>query len=441
MHQGDRLRVTIEDIDENGNGIASLGGKTIRVIGAVPGDDVEISIEVRARGRRSRVYYGHIIDLITPSSDRVEPRCPYFGACGGCRYQNVKYDVQLRYKRRIIYRALEKWGLDAEVDDVIPSPSIWYYRNRMDYAISYNGEVGLRRYGTWWEIVDLMECHLLSEKTGILLDIMRHFMERRGIRGWDNMKHHGFLRYMVIREGKFTNERMINIVTYKGAFKFVDELIDSYRDLATSIVWSINPTISDISVGSEIRYLYGEDHLEEEIGGYRFYIHPNVFFQTNSYQTVNLVELVKRFSGSGSRLLDIYAGLGLFSIALSSEYDSILAIEMEEASVYSGKISMKLNDVYNIKYLMGRAEDMLWKVDSDIETIILDPPRPGISARVRKGIEALGPSRIVYVSCNPDTMIRDISMLKGYSIREGIKALDMFPHTPHVESVALLERD
>lgn len=314
----------------------------------------------------------------------------------------------------------------------------------MDYAISFDGKIGLKELGNWRNILDLSECFLLSKESNKILSLTREFMSKYQIPGWDLIKHNGFFRYVVIREGKFTNERMINYVTYKGFFKYVNELINmlTSENLITSFVWSINATVTDVSYGSEIRFLWGKDHLSEKINEYKFYIHPNAFFQTNSYQTPKLVEIVKNFSSGGKVLLDLYCGVGLFAISLSPMYNEVYGIEVEENAVNSGNISLDWNGVSNVEYSIGRVEDLITLYeDLDVDTVVLDPPRPGVSKKVIKSLIRMKPREIIYVSCNPESMFRDISgLMSEYYIENHIQPIDMFPHTPHVEVIVKLVR-
>jgi|Deesub1362B_J571_1020462.scaffolds.fasta_scaffold00023_43 23S rRNA (uracil-5-)-methyltransferase RumA len=444
MRRGERLRLVVERLDIYGRGIARYGDKTIYVNYGLPGDEVEVIIDVHAKGRRGRFkeYYGNIVDLVSAGEGRIDPKCRYFGLCGGCRFQHWEYDRQLTFKREAIYDAAAKWGVETEVNPVIPSPRIWYYRNRMDYAISYDGKVGLKRYGSWSEVIDLYECYLMSPEAVKIMDITRDFMGKHGIPGWDLFKHYGLLRYIVIREGKFTGDRMAIYITYRGVMRHIESLLESLSSegIVTSIVWGINPTITDISIGKDLRFLWGEDHLTEEIKGLRFHIHPNAFFQTNSYQTIRLVEEVDRYIDGGGLLLDVYSGVGLFSLSYSNKFKEVLGIEVEEESIYSGEISLKWNNISNVRFIRGRAEDVLPRLNDDVDTVILDPPRPGITKKVRRNIEGIRPRKIIYVSCNPDTMMRDISYIEGYKLSLPIQPIDLFPHTPHIESIAVLER-
>lgn len=436
------VKVLIEKLDSKGRGIGRFNNKKIIVDYVIPGDLVEVEIYVvrKGRGGKYKEYHGKVIDILSEGEGRVKPKCSYFGLCGGCRFQNWEYKYQLKFKHNVVYEAMNKWNINGEISDVISSPRIWYYRNRMDYAISYDGKVGLKELGNWSKILDLKECYLMSQESVKIMDITREFMIKYNIPGWDLIKHEGFLRYVVVREGKYTGERMVNYITWNKFFKYIDNLVNRLKDnnLITSFVWGINPTVTDVSVGKDLRFIWGKDHITEKINNFIFHIHPNAFFQTNSYQTMTLVNIVKSLASGGNKLLDLYCGVGLFSVFLAELYNEVIGIEVEDHAIYSGNISLKWNDISNIKYICGKVEDFL-HLYKDVDTVIVDPPRPGMSNKVIKKLIQLSPKEIIYVSCNPDSMMRDISMLREkYVIDNIVYPIDMFPHTSHIEVITRL---
>ena len=435
------LTVQVENLDEKGRGVAYYEGKPIFINYAVPGDEVEVEVIKVRRGKRIKEFIGRIRKIISYGSGRVTPKCKYFGECGGCRFQNWDYKYQLEYKKWLIENFMKKWGVKGQVDEVLPSPKIWYYRNRMDYAVSYDGKIGLKELGSWRNILDIDECFLLSPHSNEILSLIREFMRLHNIKGWDLIKHTGMIRYVVIREGKFTNERLVNIITYQRTFKHLEKLRDDIvkKGLITSLVWGINPEITDISIAKELRFIWGKDHLTEKINNYTFHIHPNAFFQTNSYQTINLVKEVVENCIQGNKALDLYSGVGLFSLFISEYFNEVIGIEVEETSVMSAEINLKWNNINNVRFLVGRAEDLI-NIIHDIDMVVIDPPRPGMSYKVIRGLKRLSPKRIIYVSCNPDSMMRDISLLSEYKLAYPVKPIDLFPQTPHIEAVAILDK-
>lgn len=437
--------VSVSGIDSKGRAYSYHGGRRIFVKYGVPGDIVRVKIYKVGKGRRGRraELWGDIIEILRPSDARVKARCSHFGLCGGCRFQNMDYRAQLEYKREVALNFFHKvYKLKVDISDPIPSPKIYFYRNRMDYPagiVDDRPAIGLKMAGRWDVLVPLNECHLMSLEAIEIIHIVRGFMLRRGLEPYNIFTHEGLVRYVVIREGKFTGDRLISIVTSDNPFPYIDELVDELRRFSTGVIWSINPTLTDISIGREIRPLYGKDYLEEEIRGIRYYIHPNAFFQTNSYQTIKLVEIIRGMASGGDVLMDLYSGVGLFSLQLLDMYREILAVEVDEYSLYSAEINVDRVGG-GVTIFRGRVEDVLpIYIGNQPDTVIVDPPRPGLSRDVKDDLLRLGPKEIIYVSCNPETMARDIKyMSKEYRVDGEILLLDMFPHTPHIELVAKL---
>jgi len=436
------LEIHVIEIDEKGRAYGEINGKRIYVRYGIPGDGLKVKPYFIRKGRRGKELWGEIVEIVSSGEGRVEPKCKYFGICGGCRFMDWDYRYQLRYKRNRVLKAFNKFKLDSEITDPIPSPKLWFYRNRMDFPVGYrDGEpiIGLKVYGRWDLVVDLDECHLESEEAIEIIKTVKEFMREYDIKPYDIIKHRGFMRYVVVREGKFTGDRLVSLVTNKGSFIGLDILIERLKELTTGIVWSINPKWTDLSIGEEVIGIYGKDYLNEKIGGIVYYIHPNAFFQTNSYQAEKLVSLAKEYSGGGSTLVDVYSGVGLFSYSLMDRYSEVVSIEADKYSIYSAEINKKNLSADNVVIIEAKAEEHLPKIIGKPDTLIVDPPRPGMSREVKDAILRLEPGEILYFSCNPDSMARDIYILsEKYRIEDKVVPIDMFPHTPHIEVFAKL---
>lgn len=442
-----RLLLDVIDIDYKGIPYGIVDNRKIYVKYGVPGDRVRVKPYIVRRGRRGKEVWGDIEEVVIPSRYRVEPRCIHFGVCGGCRFQNISYTRQLKYKWRLVESSFERYGLEVEIRDIVRSDKLYYYRNRMDYPVGAGEEgpiIGLKMAGRWDVVVQLEECHLMSMESIEILKRVRDFMIDKGIEPYNIINHTGLVRYIVIREGKFTGDRLVNIVTSDAPFPYIEELVDLIGDLASGIIWSINPTITDVSVGKIIRPIHGKDYLEEEIFGLRFHIHPNAFFQTNSYMTTKLVEVVRGYASGGGKLMDLYSGVGLFSYLLEDMYGDVVSVEIDEYATYSANINRE-RFKSSVVIIESSVEDYLpiyiQAMDNPPETVIVDPPRPGLSSEVKYDLLRMEPKEIIYVSCNPDSMARDIRLLsRKYRIEDPLTPIDMFPHTPHIEVVARLVR-
>jgi len=443
---GGSREAKIIGLDSRGRIYGYSGGKKIFFRYGIPGEVVLADIKARPKGRRGVEYWADIKEVIQASPDRIKARCRHFGLCGGCRFQDMSYEAQLRMKREYVERVFEDFNVRVpNIYKPFSSPEIWFYRNRMDFPVGVrDGKpiVGLKALGRWDYVVDLDECLLMSEEAVDIIHRVEAHMERYGLEPYDVVRQRGFLRYVVVREGKYTGDRIVNFVTFKpGGFIGIDRLVEELSDLVTGVLWSVNEGLADVSIGRDIRPIYGRDYITEEIGGVKFYIHPNAFFQTNSYQAVKMVELARKYSSGGRFLLDVYSGVGLFTYTLMDKYDSIVSIEVDEYAVYSNYRVREWMDADNVTVIQSRAEDRLPLIGGSIDTLVVDPPRPGLSREVKEAILKIYPDEILYFSCNPLSMARDLEYLsRGYRVSDGIYLIDMFPHTPHIELFARLEK-
>lgn len=450
---GDAFEITISVLDAKGRGIGETPRGRIVVPFAIPGDTVRVALH----GKRKGVWRSQVIERVGASPNRVEPRCPYVGTCGGCPWQMIDYAQQLRYKREAARHALD--GLHVpEIPEVLPCSEIFYYRNRMDYVIGAKGELGLKASEQWWNVLDLSTCFLLSPDAVEVMSRFRAWMTEHRIVPWDNQTHRGFARYLVIREGKRTNERMVMVVTAPGELPGREDLVTKLQPLATSILWGINPRITDLSIADEVRVLHGSENLHEELwiserrgdstrspaGGdvtppLRFDIPPNAFFQTNTVMAERLVETVREFAAlTGTELVvDLYCGVGVFGIALASSAQRIIGVESDPSAIPIAQRNAIANDVTNAQFQLALAEKWPFPIDP-IDVLVIDPPRAGLHPRVVQRILSLQPHRIIYVSCNPTALARDLKELLTHYTCDAIRCLDLFPHTPHVETVVRL---
>lgn len=410
----------VERMDWKGLGIVKLGNREIHVPFTAPGDVVEIK---RWR-RKKRTLIATKYEIVEHSEIRRKPVCPYFGTCGGCLLQHLPYDEQVKFKSD---RLSEILGMEVEV---IPSPEIYGHRNRIDVVISTRG-IGFRRRGTWWNVVNIEGCPVFGDASRRVLSSLREFIEDHKLSLYEIGKNKGFLRYIVIREGKFTGELMVNLVTGQGS---LSEDFPAYFDYADSIYWSVNRTPSDVSYGVVERF-WKNEFIRERLDDVVYLIHPNSFFQTNSYQAVNLVKEVEK-AVEGERVLDLYSGVGTFGVYLAKRDFKVEGIEINPFAVEMANRNTKLN---NVDAIFRVSEDKDVENLANYDTVILDPPRAGLHPKLIRKILKDEPQTIVYVSCNPRTLKLNLDkLLSKYSIDSAV-GLDMFPHTPHVEVVVKLK--
>lgn len=443
MKYGRVARMRVERMDDHGRGRGPLAdpdrpgappadGSAPFVI---PGELVEGAFAGRTKGV-SRLMD---VQVLEPSPDRVAPKCPHAGTCGGCAWQHVAYPRQAELKREAVDRALAEAGLDLRVESLTPAEAQFGHRNRMDYVFGPGGELGLKEQGRWDRPVDLETCLLLSEEAVEVLRRTREWAKASGLPFWDARRHEGYLRYLVIREGKYTGERMATLVTAAGELAKKDELVAAMAPLVTTLYHGINPEITDLSTAKELRLLHGVPELHEKIGGVTYAIPPNSFFQTNSGMAARLLEAVRAHvvAGPHERLLDLYCGSGFFALALAKDVGSSLGVELDADAIAVARRNAEANGIAGARFEAAAAEALSWK-DERPDVVIVDPPRSGLHPRVRQTLLENLPPRVVYVSCNHRALALDLGVLtSAYSV-DSLRCLDLFPHTPHVETVVHL---
>lgn len=369
--------------------------------------------------------------------------CPKPDQCGSCGWSHIPYSKQLQQKLSDINGSFKLKKLDLQVHDIIPSPKTEHYRNRMDFVIDWQGNVGLREKGKWWRVIDDHSCFLADEKIDSLYKISRDWAKSCGLSFFDRKANVGFLRYAVIRSSTI-GETMLIIVTSAPTDK--DEEAQAQAALetlatqvkVTTLIWSINHTISDVSFGDELRVLTGPGVIEEQIGGYRYHISPNAFFQTNPHAAPHLLDTVREFAGDlqGKTLLDLYCGTGFFGVALAQAAERTVGVEMVPEAIRDARVNAELNNA-NVEWHDAKTEDFDW-MNIGANVVILDPPRSGMHDKALRDVIAAQPEHIVYISCNYKNFAREMVELQKYYDVEQIRAVDMFPHTPHVELVTTL---
>jgi len=446
MKKGEVLQLKIEDLAYGGKGVGWRNNEVFFVKGGLPGDLVKVQV-IKVKSSYSEAL---VLQLLQPSPQRVAPACPHFPVCGGCKLQDLNYATQLTYKERQVKNHLQRIGgfPHPPVKEIIGSEHTFYYRNKMEFTFStLAGQpiLGLHRLGSFSQVFDLKRCLLQSELSNQILAQVREFVRRRGISTYDLKEHKGLLRFLTIREGKHTGEVMVSLVTSEERFLEMSELAQNLAGefpQIVSIFQIINPRKASIATG-EVKLCWGRPAITEEIGGYSFSISPNSFFQTNPYQAGRLYQLVRDLSqlkGTES-ILDLYSGTGSIGISLAKSARQVIGIESQEAAVIDARRNAELNGISNCRFIQGEIRDILPRIEEKPELVVLDPPRAGMHPKARKALSKVSPPRIIYVSCNPATLARDLADLstQGYELRE-VHPLDMFPHTPHIESIALLEK-
>lgn len=371
--------------------------------------------------------------------------CPNPDVCGSCGWSHIPYEKQLKQKLSDIEGSFALKELPYKVSEILPSPKIEHYRNRMDFVIDWQGNVGLREKGKWWKVIDDHPCFLADEKIEALFARCRDWAKTCGLSFYDRKANIGLLRYAVIRSTTL-GQTMVTIVTSapadetekKTILEALQKLVDSSP---TTLIWAINHTVTDVSHGGENIVLHGPGYIEEEISSTRYHISPNAFFQTNPHAAPLLLKIVSDFLGdlSGKTFLDLYCGTGFFSLALAGKAKSTIGIELVEDAIKDAQANAELNGISDtVEYIAQPTEQVNW-LSYNADVVLLDPPRAGLHPSTLEELTRENrPEHVVYVSCNYKNLARELVTLKDFYDVLDIKAVDMFPHTPHVEVIANL---
>ena len=384
-------------------------------------------------------------------------RCRHFGVCGGCAWQDVEYGAQLARKEEALREVLGP-SFARFLKPIVPSPSVWFYRNKMEFAFGFEKDapeavaLGLRRRGKFWGVTSLEECFLMSEKVAPILASARSWAAGHRLPPYHLRRHTGLLRYLVIREGKRTGQRIVILVTApppdEGAFEgTLAGLGESLRPHGvTTFLWSVTDRQADLAVGEVRKAVYGEPWFEEKLAGVSFRLSPYAFFQPNVEGMEVLIERARTMLGAGWGLVvDLYSGVGGLTLPLAGQAGRMTGIELDEAAVGDARRNAVLNGISNTQFV---AEDSLtflrrfsdYSFLADKWGVVLDPPRAGMHPRMAGQLLRVASPVLIYVSCNPRKLAEDLAVLtRAYSIEEAIP-YDFFPHTPHVEVLVRLTR-
>ena len=437
-------------------GVGKVGGIVTFVPGAVVGDRVRV---IMAKAKR-RLRYGKIMATESLSPFRVEPRCPHFGSCGGCSFQNLAYRKQLEIKENYLLRTLQLIGRlnldDVEREPISPSPTEYHYRGKMEYAFgSEDGgdiSLGLRERATPFDhyrkrTIALRTCPIFSPAVEKIFPVLLGWAGRTGLTAYDPMARSGYFRNLVLREGKNTGQVLAVIVTRGGPEPDLDDMVLELRERAPVVrgFWRAqNERVSDLVDFAGKVLVTGEPAIEERLGGLRFKIYPETFFQPNPGGAEALYgRIAAEVKGLGARrVLGLYCGSGSIELSISSSAGEVLGLDSEVANIAAAEENAALNGIRNCRFLSGQVEKVLKEETfSGFDLLIVDPPRAGISPKGLKLIIGLNIPNVIYVSCNPAAFARDLSLFgeKGYRLRK-VGCFDFFPHTPHLESLGILAR-
>ncbi|MDR2191745.1 MAG: 23S rRNA (uracil(1939)-C(5))-methyltransferase RlmD [Endomicrobium sp.] len=422
-------------------------GTALFTEGLLPGETGEVFVIKDKKSFRE----GILKNISENSLERITPECPSFGRCGGCSFQNADYKSQLKYKSLCVDELLSFTGV--RINEILPSPEIWHYRNKMEFSFfNCDGktDLGLHIRGSYNRYSSVPPCFIADEDFLKAAKAAKDFANKSGLSAYDNATHEGFFRHLVLRKAKNNNQTLINIVTnsQNKDRSFWESFIDETKSFADGVCWTKNAKISDAVRVDAFSVLYGKERIVEKlnVGGkdYFFNISPFSFFQTNSKGAQVLYNEILRLLNPAKTcvLLDLYCGTGAIGISLAHTVKEVVGIEQVEQAVEDAKENALLNGVENASFFALTAETWAQQNSKKFDAAIVDPPRNGLAKNIIKFLLNCGAGKIVYVSCNPSTLARDLSLIVEsgkYKIKEIVPA-DMFPHTHHIEIITLLER-
>ncbi len=440
--KGDELELRIDRLAHGGAGVARSDGYVVFVRGAVPGD------LVRARITRSKRSFGEAdtVELVEPSPERIEPRAPHPGA----PWQVLPYERQLQEKEEQVRDALARIGRfeSPPVEPIVPALEQFHYRNKLEYSFGEDETgtllLGFHRPGRFDVIDDVEHDILASPRVDELRETVKAWCREQGLTAWDRRAQRGLLRNLVVREGRRTGQLQARIVTSPGSSFDVDSLAAAVP--ADSFLWTRAAGVAETTREGDTQIVKGPAVLEEELSGLRFRISPDAFFQTNTEMAERLYGAAAELAGLSGRekVLDLFCGIGTIALVLALDAGEVWGVEIVEEAVADAIENARLNAIDNAHFFAGDvrlAMRPLLEQSGSPDVVVVDPPRAGLSQKVVRRVLEAEASRIVYVSCNPTTLAPNARQMvdAGYELKT-VRPVDMFPQTPHIECVALLER-
>jgi 23S rRNA (uracil1939-C5)-methyltransferase len=436
--RGDVLELTIDSLAHGGNGVARHDGYVVFVAGAVPGDRVRAVV-----GKAKKAYAeARAVEIVAPSPDRV----PAVADHPGAPWQVLPYERQLEVKASQVDDALTRIGKLSgyELEPIVPAVETWRYRNKVEYSFGTgdDGELvcGFHAPGRWNEIVPMTDCKLVSERSNAAREQVLAFC--RGFTAWDRRDQRGFLRNLVVREARRTGQLQVRLVTSPGKLD-VDAFIAAVD--CEGLWWTQTENMGESTYGGETALLSGAPQLVERLGGLDFLVSPEAFFQTNTEMAEQLYGVAVEYAGlrGHENVFDLYCGIGTIALSLATRARRVIGVEIVEAAVADAIENARINEIQNAAFYAGDirlAMRELVEREGRPDLVVVDPPRAGLSQKVVRRIVEAGASRVVYVSCNPTTLAPNAAQLveAGYRLVR-VRPVDMFPHTPHIECVALFE--
>jgi 23S rRNA (uracil1939-C5)-methyltransferase len=447
VRKDQELELRIDSLAYGGNGVGRLNGFVVFVRRALPGDTVRARVTKVKRNHAEAVS----LEILDKGAPRVEAPCAHYPACGGCRFQDLAYEAQLDAKAQQVRDALRRIGgfPGIEPEPAVAAKSLFHYRNKLEYSFATldDGSVGLgfHRAGRWDEVLDVERCWLTTDLGNGIREAVKAWARAEGLPAYDQERQDGYLRHLVVREGRNTGQALVVLVTTPGDLAGAESLVEALRAFpeVCSVHWAVNDSPAEVtSLPTDL--LWGGEAMEEEILGLRYRVRPNAFLQTNTEMCEVLYALAREYAGltGNETVYDLYCGIGTIGLTLARNALTVWGIEHSEESIACAVENADLNGLANAAFFdgdVGRDLEELRDRAGPPDVVVVDPPRAGLAGKAVRGVGELQAPRLVYVSCNPTTLAGNAKELVrdfGYRL-ERARPVDMFPHTPHIETVAL----
>ena len=453
MKRGEIVEGIVERVDYPGKGLVRIDeNNAVWVKNVLPGQRVS----VRVKKVRHGMGEASLVEVISKALNEITPSCPHFGQCGGCTYQGLKYEDQLKLKESQVKRVLDQAiNGEYEYQGIKASPVSECYRNKMEYTFGDEYKdgplsLGMHKRGGFYDIVRVSECRIVHEDYGRILDATVEYMASRNIPYYHRMRHEGYLRHLLIRRAAYTEEIMVALVTTTQLDIDMTEYRDMLLGLAlegkiVGILHTYNDSLADVVKSDRTEVLYGRDYITEKLLGMEFKISEFSFFQTNTKSAEVLYSIARDYigdlGGSDKVVYDLYSGTGTIAQMMAPVSGRVIGVEIVEEAVEAAKENAKLNGLDNCEFIAGDVLEVLDNIEQKPDFIILDPPRDGVHPKALRKIIDYGVDRMIYISCKVTSLARDLEMLQysGYRVEKAV-AIDQFPTSSHVETVVLLQR-
>lgn len=444
IKKNDDLEVNISDIGYEGEGIAKIDGYTTFVKGGLKGEKVKIKML-----KVNKDYgFAKLVEVLEKSEERDEPICSVFGKCGGCSLQHINYEAQLDYKTNTVRNTLRKaLGYDVDVEQTIGMGIPYNYRNKAQYPV-VDDKIGFFA-GRTHALIENEKCYIQNETSDKLAKDAFKILRKYNISSYNEKSGKGCLRHIITRIGIHTGELMLVLVTNEKNIRHKDEIVSELtKEYPTlkSIIQNVNIQNTNVILGNECVTLYGQEYITDILGEYKFKISPLSFYQVNPVQTEVLYNIAKEYVNlqGTETVFDLYSGIGTISIFIADNAKKVYGVEVVEQAVFDAKENAEINEIRNVEFIQGEAEVIvpeMYKEGKKADVVFVDPPRKGCDEKLLETIKEMKAQKVVYISCNPATLARDLKYLtdNGYEIKK-VQPVDMFPQTSHVENVVLLEK-